>query len=679
MDVQGSITPEAYTWNMLNNGDFVASDEDVYKVMVASLYNCAPAGSPPATSNRYSPCPPGDPADWNLSLQNGNGYQYAGATTAVSYVLAGDSMTWTTYMGTTVVARPLVQDYYSDLILSNLWSPMGSLGNTHLGMNIQPTSNLAPDNPHFTTVAWDNRTPDDRFTDVTDEQTCGQISWSGVDSPLGPGIPLYQDPPPDQPLDSPYALPFNGGYNVYNGACWGALRLTVTMADMKPFAPVGTVVDGRVENPGIRIGSQWVYDMGDPNGLIMEPLVVPPYCVGGTGPYCDGGITYDDHMANSDEGFNFPGYAWVSVLDPHLQVVKQVCTKYSETGEPLCTNDDDDGWETDKTAGDNNGTAGVSSGVTAGVEQGSLPAGVTQLLWRITAVNSGNMPLTGVHVAADETTFQPAAGSAAVSTVPGDNDCSGMEFHDTYAAPGQPSTAVYHDNANLSAIGVSPGDITIGGSLTQYDFAAAGQLAYGTLMPGTSMSQTCTTSLSAPFTGTVQNSVGLNALFDDPDHPIFWQPDALLYNTDGYTSCTNNGGESTFQPTNAYDLSLGDGCTVDPAKTIMSRFTGFGDDAAGQLASNVDSAQVVIPSSPVNNPPQTPPASSQPPALPPSPNPSSPNPSTPSNQAPAGGRVQPTGLLGAIGAVGAGLLISGVLVYRRQRPLFHTRLGSRAG
>ena len=631
---------------MLSNGALAASDEDVYRHMLPAINSVATLDSP---------------SKWPL---DGNGNMYSGGTTAVSYVLAGDSMTWTTYMGWGMSARPtlrVLDDYYG-LILSNIYSPMGSLGNTPLGMGIASgTGNLAPGNPHFTTVDWQNRTPDDRYADVTDEQTCGQISWTGVMNPYIDRL-VYPDSP--YPLDRPYVADFQGT-DIFNAACWGALHMAVTMADMKPFSPVGTVVDGMTENPGIRIGSGWGYDLAYPglglDGGVMPPLAVQPY------------TTTDDNYYDIYTGWvswNPTGQAVVSVLDPHLQVVKEVCTKYSEAGEPLCTNDDPDGWEPDSDGpGDVSGPAGVTAGVTAGVEQGSLPAGVTQLLWRITAVNSGNMPLTGVHVAADAMTFQPAAGSAAVQA--SQDDCSGMEFHDTYAAPGQPTTDVYHVTGAIPA--PSPGAM---GGLGLYDLAAAGEVAYGTLMPGASMSQTCTTSLSAPFTGTVQNSVGLNALFDDPDHPIFWQPDALLY-TDGYASCIASGGESTFQATGPYDYSIGDSCAVDPAKTIMSRFTGFGGEQ-GQLASNVDSAQVVIPSSPVNNPPQTPPASSQPPALPPSPNPPSPNPSTPSNQAPAGGRVQPTGLLGAIGAVGAGLLISGVLVYRRQRPLFHTR-GSRAG
>jgi len=266
------------------------------------------------------------------------------------------------------------------------------------------------------------------------------------------------------------------------------------------------------------------------------------------------------------------GFGWVSSLNPRLEVKKQVCVQYDSDGNPTCDNTSEDGWVGDSTYGDNNVPGnGVNGGVTGGVEAGQVPPGTTTLLWRITANNNGNVPLTGVHVAADAITFVAGPGEDP-SDQANENSCDQLKFANTYQkdALGNPT-----DIPLGQGVFTNPND-----SRNVFDiFAGGGNInGSGALMPGATMSETCTTVMDRPFTGIVQNTVGLNASFDNPDAPIFPAPDSFTYNpVTGQVALDR------------YGLPQG-----DPSEALMYRFVGY-DGVRGQVPSNTDSAQVTIP------------------------------------------------------------------------------------
>ena len=277
---------------------------------------------------------------------------------------------------------------------------------------------------------------------------------------------------------------------------------------------------------------------------------------------------------------DFSGFLFTSIIEPSLQVIKQVCVNYKPDGTPDCDVNVDEDWVTDTTPGDDNAETGVPTGVTTGVEEGQVPPGTTELVWRITAINDGNVPLTGVHVGADAVSLDPeSSDSQPVSIV--NNTCDGMLFTDTYQ----------HDEDGNATDPLGVGTFA---NLADRN-NVFGRYAYGglamiaptgpddtnvALLPGHNLSQTCTTSLDKPFTGIVQNSVGLNAYFDNPSAPIFNSPGAIQnYDADGM-AIPGSGNTSIFNPDEA----------------LMWRFNGYGDNAEGQVPSKIDSAQVDIPS-----------------------------------------------------------------------------------
>ena len=283
----------------------------------------------------------------------------------------------------------------------------------------------------------------------------------------------------------------------------------------------------------------------------------------------DGSPTLLSGPEDSDPGRQFQSQLAAAVLDPSLQVIKQVCVTYKSDGTPDCDPNSTEGWVADDTAGDVDGESGVLSGVQTGVEEGQIPPGTTQLLWKITAINNGNVPLTGVHVGADEVSFQPSGTSSIASST-----CDGMIFTDTYQkdAGGNPTT-------NPLGVGNFTNLLDRNNVFGRYAIGGLGMISTsGALLPTQSLTQMCTTVLEHPFTGTVQNSVGLNAYFDNPSAPIFNSPDAISFDENGKMITNGQAGIPLY----------------DPSKALMYRFTGYGDEA-GQVPSNIDSAQVTIP------------------------------------------------------------------------------------
>ncbi|MDR1513530.1 MAG: hypothetical protein LBS56_08630, partial [Propionibacteriaceae bacterium] len=124
----------------------------------------------------------------------------------------------------------------------------------------------------------------------------------------------------------------------------------------------------------------------------------------------------------------------IFVLDPVLDLTKEVCS--TVTG---CAAADDSLW----------------------VDRQTIPPGTTEVQWRLTATNAGNVPLTDIHVARDTTEAQVAAEQAQV----GVSDCAALEFDP--------------------------------------------------LDPGESQAKTCTTALSGLFEGDIVNTATLNGSFSD--------------------------------------------------------------------------------------------------------------------------------------------------------------------
>ncbi len=92
-------------------------------------------------------------------------------------------------------------------------------------------------------------------------------------------------------------------------------------------------------------------------------------------------------------GANTTYAASVKVINPSLEVVKEVC----ETG-----SDCDPSLEDDPPVADGSSNKGPC------VDAASLPAGTTNVTWRITAINTGNTDLTNVHVATDSWSYLKA-------------------------------------------------------------------------------------------------------------------------------------------------------------------------------------------------------------------------------------------------------------------------------
>ncbi|MDR0285541.1 MAG: carboxypeptidase regulatory-like domain-containing protein [Propionibacteriaceae bacterium] len=229
-------------------------------------------------------------------------------------------------------------------------------------------------------------------------------------------------------------------------------------------------------------------------------------------------------------------------LDPKLTVVKEICTLYDDALKPICTKDSDAGWVKDSTAGDGDG-----------IEQGWLPAGVTEVMWRVTGQNTGNVPLGHIS-AVDKVTLQPQAGTTAPTTVT--NNCNNARFEYTFG----------------------------GGTQMFYDYAFGSSAEQAALdaylwMPGESDSLVCTTELSSPFSGTILNSVGLNADFDCPGSQAYRSPNYL----------DENGNLVTMQHRDRF-VGFDNGIVNPP--DWRDHLEDFHADAyPGKVPSNVDSAE----------------------------------------------------------------------------------------
>ena len=438
------------------------------------------------------------------------GSSAASSTQYTVYILRGDTMTWT---GGVSSAQSIASGYFGPWTpgLPGIWAPDSSLGfygfNANAGGYFYGVDELNPKNMENITI----------------------------DDPDPTHIPVCPDSTPTVGRTHPTVL--------WDGWCWGILEITATIDSSKENV-IPPTVDMVIP------GKTWTY--GSLPSLaqnVYDPAL--------------GGATTWGGPNNPARGDNVEGYGVLSILDPKLEVKKQVCTSYDTQGNPTCTNDSSNGWVDDGTYGDgmspdDHPGSGVTGGVESGVESGQVPPGTTNLMWRITASNAGNVPLTGIHVAADATTLYPVI-SDPVDTTNVDT-CSGMKFTSTYDSSGNPRIDVLHDFARY-----------------------AGDEAFddpGVLMPGNQISKTCTTVMDHAFTGTVQNTVGLNALFDDPDDPIFQPPEGFEWNDDGTVLLGGPLNNQLVYP--------------DAQSALMYRFTGYNGEV-GQVPSNTDSAQVTIP------------------------------------------------------------------------------------
>ncbi|MCL2465024.1 MAG: hypothetical protein FWF28_08155, partial [Micrococcales bacterium] len=143
-------------------------------------------------------------------------------------------------------------------------------------------------------------------------------------------------------------------------------------------------------------GYEWYYSYGPDIAQITKDLrpTVPISKLGGPN--------------NPLNGANATGQGSVIVLDPRLELDKEVCS----TGV---------GCDPNSVAGDD---APVPDSVdnTTGqwVDSATVPQGTTQVEWRITVKNTGDIELDNVHLSADQQSTDPATGDASVV---GADDC----------------------------------------------------------------------------------------------------------------------------------------------------------------------------------------------------------------------------------------------------------------
>ncbi|MDR2895177.1 MAG: hypothetical protein LBV30_00760 [Propionibacteriaceae bacterium] len=87
----------------------------------------------------------------------------------------------------------------------------------------------------------------------------------------------------------------------------------------------------------------------------------------------------------------------ITVIDPSIEVVKEVCAVY-EQGEPQCQAISDEDAIMDGSANDGDW-----------VDDYTLPLGAKSVMWRITVTNTGNVDLKDVHVANEDWGFAASA------------------------------------------------------------------------------------------------------------------------------------------------------------------------------------------------------------------------------------------------------------------------------
>ncbi len=144
-------------------------------------------------------------------------------------------------------------------------------------------------------------------------------------------------------------------------------------------------------------------------------------------------------------------YGQVDVLDPEIRVIKEVCS--TGTG---CDPNSSDVPVPDGSVNDGEW-----------VDLATIPADSTTVEWRITAVNSGNVALTDIHVAQDNWGYTDSEDMGTASIT----DCQALTFED--------------------------------------------------LAPNESLSMVCTTDLSGEaLNGSLVNGINLNAsVIERPDDP----------------------------------------------------------------------------------------------------------------------------------------------------------------
>ena len=460
-------------------------------------------------------------------------------------VLPVDSMTWN---GSVAYAQPEGYAGPGGVLTTGwegVWSPEGDLKLYGIYNDPSIPNSIYSDNPVITTANFTNlsgveatESMDDGKT-YTDEQVC-----------------------PDD------GTPIAGARHttaVWNAWCHGPMRYTVTITKLGDTdMTLGPLPYGMTWNLGTT--TEFKEEFPDASGF---------------------GGPNNPQMGNLAQGSNY-----IASIAPRLQVKKQVCEKYDDEGNPLCTNESEVGWVEDTTNGDkldpnlapddpaNLALSGIDGGVEEYVEEGQVPPGTTTLLWRVTAYNTGNVPLTGIHVGDDALSFQPGVGDDTYDQV-NDNTCKQLKFDNAYDGSGYVST--YQKDAagkTLGALGVGVFDPDDPGNVFYQYFHGYDIDDSGALMPGNQISQTCTTHMDDPFSGIVQNTVGLNASFDNPDAPVFITPDA-------YITKYNDAGEVFHDPVTHLIVT-------DSSVNLMKRFMGYGDEE-GQVPSNLDSAQVTIP------------------------------------------------------------------------------------
>jgi hypothetical protein len=99
-------------------------------------------------------------------------------------------------------------------------------------------------------------------------------------------------------------------------------------------------------------------------------------------------------------------YSQVNVLDPKLQVIKEVCSTGTGCDPTLVT-------------GDNTPVLdGMANTIGQWVDASLTPVGTTNIQWRITAINTGNVALGNVHIANDDWGYTNIADAGKVDASP---------------------------------------------------------------------------------------------------------------------------------------------------------------------------------------------------------------------------------------------------------------------
>lgn len=274
--------------------------------------------------------------------------------------------------------------------------------------------------------------------------------------------------------------PSLNGTTLNNAWCMGVALFQVEVTNAQPVNTADYSVAGRI-------------------GTGTGPYLAPLSAVNIGGP------------DNPILGANATAGGMLHVLDPQLRLIKEVCS----TGSGCALADDPAQFTVDS-----NGNITYTENGGTWVKSQQIAVGSTEVQWRLTAVNTGNITIDNVHTARDLLT--PAAGDEGV-TGPSDS-CQALDF--------------------------------------------------GSLAPGATVSAECLTSLSGDLSGRLTNTATLNG--DFPDTIVDPEGTPLIDRFEGNPTPGDPSGEPSMVASNEDSAVV---FQPYPEITIVKYDTLDGDDA----------------------------------------------------------------------------------------------------